>query len=82
MLPDTENDGSTHYGVLAHEGGSMSTLSRPRHGRMIAGVCAGLAVRFDRSPALVRTLFILSLLLPGPQVLVYLALWVIMPNEG
>lgn len=59
----------------------MSTLSRPRHGRMIAGVCAGLARRFGRSTGLVRALFVISCLLPGPQVLVYLVLWVVMPNE-
>ncbi|WP_229117457.1 PspC domain-containing protein [Enemella dayhoffiae] len=27
----------------------MSTLSRPRHNRMIAGVCAGLGRRFGMS---------------------------------
>jgi phage shock protein PspC (stress-responsive transcriptional regulator) len=48
---------------------------------MIAGVCAGLARRFGLSTGLVRILFVLSVILPGPQVLVYLALWIIMPNE-
>ena len=48
---------------------------------MIAGVCAGLARRFDMSPATVRVIFVISLLLPGPQILVYLALWIIMPSE-
>jgi phage shock protein PspC (stress-responsive transcriptional regulator) len=33
------------------------------------------------SPTGVRLLFILSCLLPGPQVLVYLALWIMMPSE-
>jgi phage shock protein PspC (stress-responsive transcriptional regulator) len=33
------------------------------------------------SPTVVRLLFILSCLLPGPQVLVYLALWIMMPSE-
>jgi phage shock protein PspC (stress-responsive transcriptional regulator) len=33
------------------------------------------------SPGTVRVLFVLSCLLPGPQFLVYLALWMIMPNE-
>ncbi|MDG4833763.1 PspC domain-containing protein [Solwaraspora sp. WMMD1047] len=56
-------------------------LVRPRDNRMIAGVCAGLARRFGMSAGLVRLLFILSLLLPGTQVIVYLALWIIMPNE-
>lgn len=56
-------------------------LVRPRDNRMIAGVCAGLARRFGMSAGLVRLLFILSLLLPGTQVIIYLALWIIMPNE-
>lgn len=56
-------------------------MVRPRRGRVIAGVCAALARRFDASPTLVRVLFVLSCALPGPQVLVYLALWVIIPAE-
>ncbi|MCU1650715.1 MAG: phage-shock protein, partial [Pseudonocardia sp.] len=54
-----------------------STLTRPRHGTVIAGVCAGLADRFGMSPFVVRLLFVLSCLLPGPQFVIYLVLWVI-----
>jgi phage shock protein PspC (stress-responsive transcriptional regulator) len=57
-------------------------LLRPVEGRLVAGVLAGLARRFGVSPALVRVLFLLSMVLPGPQILVYLALWVIMPSEA
>ncbi|MER7168675.1 PspC domain-containing protein [Micromonospora sp. NPDC000207] len=56
-------------------------LVRPREGRMFAGVCAGLAQRFGMSAGMVRLLFLLSLLLPGTQVIIYLVLWVLMPNE-
>lgn len=56
-------------------------LSRPRDDRLIAGVCAGIARRYGLSVTTVRLLFVLSLLLPGPQVLVYLLLWVLMPQE-
>ncbi len=56
-------------------------LSRPRDDRWIAGVCAGLARRFGLSPGIVRLLFVLSCLLPGPQVLIYLILWVMLPSE-
>ncbi|MER7888613.1 PspC domain-containing protein [Micromonospora sp. NPDC094482] len=56
-------------------------LVRPRQGRMFAGVCAGLAQRFGVSAGFVRLLFLLSLLLPGTQVIVYLVLWLLMPNE-
>ncbi len=55
-------------------------LMRPRKGKIIAGVCAGLARRFGVSATLVRALFLLSLFLPGPQVVAYLALWVLMPK--
>jgi phage shock protein PspC (stress-responsive transcriptional regulator) len=60
---------------------ASTALTRPRSGRVIAGVCAGLARRFGMSPTGVRVLFVLSLLLPGPQILLYLALWIILPPE-
>ncbi|TDC60171.1 PspC domain-containing protein [Actinomadura sp. GC306] len=58
----------------------MNGLVRPRN-RMIAGVCAGLGRRFNMSAGTVRLLFVLSCLLPGPQFVVYIVLWVMMPNE-
>ncbi|HYN94396.1 MAG TPA: PspC domain-containing protein [Pilimelia sp.] len=60
---------------------SPRRLSRPRDNRWFAGVCAGLARRFGMSAGMVRLLFVLSCVLPGPQVLVYLALWIVMPDE-
>lgn len=59
----------------------MATLTRPRQGAVIAGVCAGLAERFGMDANLVRLLFVLSCLLPGPQFIIYLVLWVIMPRR-
>lgn len=58
-----------------------STLTRPREGTIIAGVCAGLAERFGWNPTVVRLLFLLSCLLPGPQFIAYLVLWLIMPRR-
>lgn len=57
-------------------------LVRPRDDRWIAGVCSGLARRFGLAPNLVRLLFVLSVLLPGPQFVIYLALWIVIPSEG
>jgi phage shock protein PspC (stress-responsive transcriptional regulator) len=59
----------------------VNDLYRPREGRIIGGVCAGLARRFGLGAWTVRMLAILSCLLPGPQVLVYIALWILMPDE-
>lgn len=59
----------------------MAGLVRPRDGRIVAGVCAGLAQRFGVRPWQMRSLFILSCLLPGPQFVLYLGLWILMPSE-
>jgi phage shock protein PspC (stress-responsive transcriptional regulator) len=59
----------------------MTTLTRPQDRKVIAGVCAGLAARYGWRPNTVRLVFVLSCLLPGPQFLIYLALWVIMPKR-
>nr|WP_255480819.1 PspC domain-containing protein [Quadrisphaera sp. RL12-1S] len=56
-------------------------MVRPRRGKVIAGVCAGLARRWGMSPTLLRVLAVLSCLLPGPQFVAYIALWVVMPKE-
>ncbi|MFE4827324.1 PspC domain-containing protein [Streptomyces sp. NPDC056672] len=59
----------------------MAALIRPRDGRMIGGVCAALARRFGVSAYAVRAIFLVSCLLPGPQFLLYVALWALLPNE-
>ncbi|MEU8815565.1 PspC domain-containing protein [Actinoplanes sp. NPDC048796] len=56
-------------------------LARPRNDRWIAGVCSGLARRFGLSAGVVRLIFVISCLLPGPQFIVYLILWALLPNE-
>ena len=56
-------------------------LVRPRRGRLIAGVCAGIADRFGWSRDLVRLGFVVSIVLPGPQVLLYVILWIVIPSE-
>jgi phage shock protein PspC (stress-responsive transcriptional regulator) len=66
--------------TFSNQGGR--SLVRPRDSRMIAGVCAGLARRFDISVTLVRLLFLLFIILPIPSVIVYVVLWVIMPNDS
>lgn len=59
----------------------MSRLVRPIDDRMIGGVCAALARRFGTSSTTMRVIFLVSCLLPGPQFLLYLALWVLLPSE-
>jgi phage shock protein PspC (stress-responsive transcriptional regulator) len=58
-----------------------NALVRPRSGRVIGGVCAAIARQFGVSPLVVRVLFVASCILPGPQFLLYIALWIIVPEE-
>ena len=57
-------------------------LVRPRDGRVVGGVCAGLGQRFGLGPWTARLLFVLLLMvLPGSQLLVYPVLWILMPSD-
>jgi phage shock protein PspC (stress-responsive transcriptional regulator) len=60
---------------------AMAELRRPRSGRVIAGVCAGIAHRYGWRPNIVRLVFVLSCILPGPQFLIYVVLWLLVPAE-
>lgn len=55
-------------------------LVRPARGGLLAGVLAGLAARLGVSPWLLRGAFLVSMLLPGPQFLLYAVLWIVMPR--
>ena len=58
-------------------------LVRPRDGRILGGVCAGLGRRFGLGPWVARALFVLILMVvPGSQLLIYPVLWILMPEEG
>ncbi len=55
-------------------------LTRSSRNRMIAGVCGGLADYFGIDAAIIRVLFVVFAFIPGPSLLVYIALWVILPK--
>jgi phage shock protein C len=60
----------------------VERLSRRRDGRMLAGVCGGLADWFDVDPTLVRVAFAVLGALGGLAVPIYLAAWLLIPEEG
>jgi phage shock protein C len=57
-------------------------LDRPPRGegRMIAGVCAGIAEQYGFSTTLVRVVFVIFAI-TGASELAYLVLWLLMPNR-
>jgi phage shock protein PspC (stress-responsive transcriptional regulator) len=47
---------------------------------MIAGVCGGLGEYLNVDPILFRVLFVLALILGGSGLLVYIILWIVIPE--
>jgi phage shock protein PspC (stress-responsive transcriptional regulator) len=59
------------------------TWYRSRQGKMIAGVCAGLAEQFGISVTAVRLAIVLLVVLGwGTGIIIYIALWAVMPYRG
>jgi phage shock protein PspC (stress-responsive transcriptional regulator) len=54
-------------------------LRRDTRNKMIAGVCAGLARRYGLPLTGLRVAFVISCVLPGPQFIAYLLLWLLIP---
>ncbi len=56
-------------------------LQRTRSDRMIAGVAGGLAKYLGIDPVFLRITFIIIGLMNGIGIVLYLVLWLLMPNE-
>ena len=56
-------------------------LYRSRTDRQVAGVCGGLAKRFNVDVTLIRVLFVLLAVLGGAGLVLYVAMWIIVPNQ-
>ena len=58
-------------------------LVRPRDGRMIAGVCAGIGEYLGIDANIIRLVFaVLTIFSIGAGALVYLVAWAVVPEEG
>jgi phage shock protein C len=66
-----------------NSGNGTKTLVRSRKGRMVAGICAGVAEYFGWDVTLVRVIVaVIAVLTGGAGLLAYLAAWAIIPEEG
>jgi phage shock protein C len=65
-----------------NNGSKDKRLLRPRKGRLVAGVAAGLAEYFGVDVNLVRLGFGVFTIFYGLGILVYLVAWAILPEEG
>lgn len=55
-------------------------LCRSSSQRMLAGVCGGIAEYYSWDPTIVRVAWIILTLLGGSGILLYLILWLVMPE--
>jgi phage shock protein C len=60
----------------------QSRLVRPENGRVLAGVCAGLANWIGLDVTLVRIIFLFLGFMTGSGLLIYIILWVVMPSSN
>ena len=56
-------------------------LYRSTSNRQLAGVCGGLAEYFNLDPTLIWVLFVILAVLGGSGVILYIALWIIVPKQ-
>lgn len=63
-------------------GTSPRPLVRPQSGRLVAGVCAGVADYLHLDPLLIRLAMVLLTVLGGSGLAIYLAAWLLIPEQG
>jgi phage shock protein PspC (stress-responsive transcriptional regulator) len=78
--PTVSTDTTTHQEAGPPAGPRQ--LCRPVQGRMLAGVAAGIARYLDVDVTLVRIVLAVLTVLGGAGVPIYLAGWLLMPDEG
>ena len=82
MDTTTNSAASDQTSRAPHEPRPARALSRPAHDRMLAGVAAGIARYLDVDVTVIRILFAVLAFFGGAAIPVYLAGWLLIPEEG
>lgn len=56
-------------------------LYRSNNDKMLAGVCGGLGKFLGLDPTLVRLIFAVMTILGGHGIILYLIMWIVVPQE-
>ena len=59
---------------------SSKRLYRSRKNKVLGGVCGGLGEYFDIDPSLIRLIWLLVVFMGGSGVLIYIILWIVLPE--
>jgi phage shock protein C len=60
---------------------STRRLYGSKSDRVLAGVCGGLAEYFNLGATLIRVVFVLLAVLGGSGLVLFVAMWIIVPNQ-
>jgi phage shock protein PspC (stress-responsive transcriptional regulator) len=63
-------------------GVALPRIERSEQGRVVAGVCSGIAARLDVDATVVRLVFALLALASGSGIAAYLGAWSLLPAAG
>lgn len=69
------------FGEETREKHLFAGVQRTDHGRLLAGVCSGLAEHLDWDVSIIRILLIVIVLAGGIGIPLYLILWILMPMK-
>src|ERR1700677_4450240 len=78
----TPESGTPESGAPERGRGRRPRLLRTRRGRLIGGVCSGLAAHFGVDPILFRIAFVGLAIFSGIGIVLYLAILMLVPEEG
>ncbi|MEA2686761.1 MAG: hypothetical protein QOE93_1956 [Actinomycetota bacterium] len=67
---------------LASDAGARPAIVRPREGRVLGGVCAGVARAYGIDPIVLRILTVALVFAGGSGALLYVVGWLLLPTEG
>lgn len=77
--PASARGDSAHH---ASQRGFLHSLARSKTDRVFGGVCGGLGIHTDLPAWAWRVIFSLTLLYFGAGLLIYLLLWIFLPQEA
>jgi len=63
------------------DGSSAKQLYRSGKNKVLGGVCGGLAEYFNIDPVIVRLIWILTCLVYGAGILLYIIAWIVIPRN-
>lgn len=76
----SEGENNYNYSESTSTKSTYRRMYRDPDNRIIGGVCTGLAAYWNMDPTILRVVFIVLVIVGGSGLLVYLILWIVMPE--